>query len=161
VEELSYLASTNSRQVGCPCQVCGRYAPQGREQPLDRTRRPAEWPQSIALHCGSFLGWARWGRRLDLHADSGAPGRACSRSVRESYCRSSRLGLSLAQRSSGFQSSMAHRAYAVYERRPPAESAAIRNAAAMNDRLSFGITAFFLNRWIFAVSVSLSRATLM
>jgi hypothetical protein len=56
---------------------------------------------------------------------------------------------------------MAHRAYAVYERRPPAESAAIRNAAAMNERLSFGMTALFLNLWIFAVSVSLSRATLM
>jgi hypothetical protein len=48
-----------------------------------------------------------------------------------------------------------------YERRPPAVSAAIRNAAATNERLSFGMTAFFLNRWISAVSVSLSRATLM
>jgi hypothetical protein len=49
----------------------------------------------------------------------------------------------------------------VYGDRPCAESAAIRNAAAMKERLCFGMTAFLLNRWIFAVSVSLSRATLM
>ena len=45
--------------------------------------------------------------------------------------------------------------------RPSAESAAIRNAAAMKARLCFGMTALFLNRWIFAVSVSLSSATLI
>ena len=49
----------------------------------------------------------------------------------------------------------------VYEDRPSAESAAIRNAAAMKARLCFGMTAFFLKRWIFAVSVSLSSATLI
>jgi len=48
-----------------------------------------------------------------------------------------------------------------YGCRPSAESAAMRNAAAMNERLSFGMTAFFLNRWIFAVSVSFSSATLI
>ncbi len=49
----------------------------------------------------------------------------------------------------------------VYEDRPCAESAAIRNAAAMKARLCFGMTAFLLNRWIFAVSASLSSATLI
>ena len=48
-----------------------------------------------------------------------------------------------------------------YGDRPSAESAAIRKAAAMKERLSFGMTAFFLSRWILAVSVSFSRATLI
>jgi len=45
-------------------------------------------------------------------------------------------------------------------RRPSAESAAIRNAAATNARLCFGMTTFLLNRWIFAVPASLSSALL-
>ena len=66
-------------------------------------------------------------------------------------------------RGSGKAREWAKRASAgmVYGDRPCAESAAMRNAAAMKERLCFGMTAFLLNRWIFAVSVSLSRATLM
>ena len=48
----------------------------------------------------------------------------------------------------------------VYGRRPSDVSAAMRNAAARNARLSLGMTAFFLNLWIFAVSLSFSSAIL-
>ena len=106
--------------------------------------------------------WPGCGRRLDLRADWGGSWRLMLQ-VRTRVLlaqQSPRCGPDSAV-SSLCMVEMVHRAYAVYERRPPAESAAIRNAAAMNERLSFGITAFFLNRWIFAVSESLSRATLM
>src|SRR6185503_7216378 len=41
------------------------------------------------------------------------------------------------------------------------DSAALRNAAATNARLSFGMTAFLLKRWTFAVSDSFSSALVM
>jgi hypothetical protein len=111
-------------------------------------------------HCVRWLGPAA---PVDLISTQTAavPGRSCSRSTREPYWRISRLYLDPTLRSSGFHRGEGASRPCAYERRPPAESAAIRNAAATNERLSFGMTAFFLNRWIFAVSVSLSRATLM
>jgi hypothetical protein len=56
---------------GCPCQLCGRCAPQGRELPVDRTRaRPSG---RRAEHCiaDHFLAGPGSGRRLDLHSDCG------------------------------------------------------------------------------------------